>query len=102
MSSDWGKFLAAHTNNMLRIVLKWGTAYGEVGQHRGEVTLVTAMISEVPHLGQGSCCWGAPATAVVSILSFLPSVFRRMEFRGGLGQYRRHFRADSDGSGDCQ
>jgi len=37
----------------LRIPLKWGTDSGEVGQCRSEATLVTAMISEVPHLSQG-------------------------------------------------
>ena len=41
----------------VRIPLKWGTKYGEVGQRRSEATLVTAMISEVPHLSQGFCDW---------------------------------------------
>jgi aryl sulfotransferase len=39
----------------LRIPLKWGTDSGEVGQRRSGATLVTAMISEVPHLSQGFC-----------------------------------------------
>jgi hypothetical protein len=46
----------------LRIPLKWGTEYGEVGQRRSEATLVTVMISEVPHLGQ-DFCWGGPAAS---------------------------------------
>ena len=37
----------------LRIPLKWGTDSGDVGQRRSEATLVTDMISEVPHLSQG-------------------------------------------------
>jgi hypothetical protein len=41
----------------LRIPLKWGTEYGEVGQRRSAAKLVTVMISEVPHLGQDFCCW---------------------------------------------
>ena len=41
---------------LLRIPLKWGTKYGEVGQRQSQATLVTAMISEVPHLSQGFCC----------------------------------------------
>jgi len=40
---------------LLRIPLKWGTDSGDVGQRRSEATLVTAMISEVPHLSQGFC-----------------------------------------------
>jgi hypothetical protein len=39
----------------VRIPLKWGTDSGEVGQRRSGATLVTAMISEVPHLSQGFC-----------------------------------------------
>jgi hypothetical protein len=39
----------------LRIPLKWGTDYGDVGQRRSEATLVNAMISEVPHLSQEFC-----------------------------------------------
>ena len=35
--------------------MKWGTDSGDVGQHRGEATLVTAMISEVPHIRQDFC-----------------------------------------------
>ena len=42
---------------LLRIPLKWGTEYGEVGQRRSEATLVTAMITEVPHLSQEVCTW---------------------------------------------
>jgi hypothetical protein len=55
-----------HTGDV-RIPLKWGTDSGEVGQRRSEATLVTAMISEVPHLWPGTCTrsltrWpGAPA-----------------------------------------
>jgi hypothetical protein len=40
----------------VRIPLKWGTDSGEVGQRRSEATLVTAMISEVPHMSQDFCC----------------------------------------------
>jgi len=43
--------------SMLRIPLKWGTDSGEVGQRRREATLVTAMISEVPHMSQDIYCW---------------------------------------------
>jgi hypothetical protein len=42
--------------DLLRIPLKWGTDSGEVGQRRSEATLVTAMISEVPHMSQEFCC----------------------------------------------
>ena len=41
---------------LLRIPLKWGTNSGEVGQRRSEATLVTAMISDVPHISQ-EFCW---------------------------------------------
>jgi hypothetical protein len=40
----------------VRIPLKWGTNSGEVGQRRSEATLVTAMISDVPHISQ-EFCW---------------------------------------------
>jgi single-strand DNA-binding protein len=40
----------------LRIPLKWGIDSGEVGQRRSGATLVTAMISEVPHMSQEFCC----------------------------------------------
>jgi hypothetical protein len=40
----------------MRIPLKWGTNSGEVGQRRSEATLVTAMISDVPHISQ-EFCW---------------------------------------------
>ena len=40
----------------VRIPLKWGTDSGEVGQRRSEATPVTAMISELPHMGQ-EFCW---------------------------------------------
>ena len=40
----------------VRIPLKWGTDSGEVGQRRSVATLVTAMISEVPHMSQ-EFCW---------------------------------------------
>ena len=43
--------------SVLRIPMKWGTDSGEVGQRRSEAALVTAMISEVPHLSQGFCDW---------------------------------------------
>jgi hypothetical protein len=36
----------------LRIPLKLGTDSGEAGQRRSETTLVTAMISELPHMSQ--------------------------------------------------
>jgi hypothetical protein len=41
---------------LMRIPLKWGTNSGEVGQRRSEATLVTAMISDVPHISQ-EFCW---------------------------------------------
>ena len=41
---------------LLRIPLKWGADSGDVGQRRSGATLVTAMISEVPHLSQGFGC----------------------------------------------
>jgi len=53
--SLWRPFYILYS--LLRIPLKWGTKYGEVGQRRSEATLVTAMISEVPHLSQGFCDW---------------------------------------------
>jgi len=36
----------------VRIPVKWGTDSGDVGQRRSEATLVTDIISEVPHLRQ--------------------------------------------------
>src|SRR6266700_1989257 len=48
--------LRADDHHLVRIPLKWGTNYGEVGQRRSEATLVTAMIAEVPHLSQEFCC----------------------------------------------
>ena len=48
--------LYAPSKGILRIPLKWGTNSGEVGQRRSEATLVTAMISEVPHISQ-EFCW---------------------------------------------
>jgi len=47
----------------MRIPLKWGTDSGEVGQRRSEATLVTAMISEVPHMRQDFCCWWGQAAS---------------------------------------
>ena len=55
----------------LRIPLKWGTDSGEVGQRRSEATLVTAMISEVPHLSQEFCGRRGKQHHFVSIISFL-------------------------------
>ena len=55
----------------MRIPLKWGTDSGEVGQRRSEATLVTAMISEVPHMSQELCGWRGKQHHFVSIISFL-------------------------------
>ena len=49
--------LVQYRQHVLWIPLKWGTDSGDVGQHRSGATLVKAMISEVPHLSQGFCCW---------------------------------------------
>ena len=54
----------------VRIPLKWGTNSGEVGQRRSEATLVTAMISEVPHMSQEFYCWRGKQHHFVSIISF--------------------------------
>ena len=55
----------------LRIPLKWGTDSGEVGQRRSEATLVTAMISEVPHMRQDFVAGEGKRHHFVSIISFL-------------------------------
>ena len=56
----------------MRIPLKWGTDSGEVGQRRSGATLVTAMISEVPHLSQESVVASEDQQhRFVSIISFL-------------------------------
>ena len=57
----------------MRIPLKWGTKYGDVGQRRSGATLVTAMISEVPHLSQGFVIGEGKQHHFVSIISFLSS-----------------------------
>ena len=73
----------------LRIPLKWGTDSAEVGQRRSEATLVTAMISEVPHMSQEFCCWRGKQHHFVSIISFLRapnSVRSGARFRWEAGQ----------------
>jgi len=47
---------AEDLESLMRIPLKWGTDSGDVGQRRSGATLVTAMISEVPHLSQDLSC----------------------------------------------
>jgi hypothetical protein len=56
---------------VMRIPLKWGTDSAEVGHRRSGATLVTAMISEVPHMSQEFCCWRGKQHHFVSIISFL-------------------------------
>lgn len=47
----------------MRIPLKWGTKYSDVGQRRSETTLVTAMISKVPDFSQDVCSWRGQAAS---------------------------------------
>jgi len=49
-------YTLAYFAGHMRIPLKWGTDSGDVGQRRSGATLVTAMISEVPHLSQDLSC----------------------------------------------
>ena len=78
-----------NSSAQVRIPLKWGTDSGEVGQRRSGATLVTAMISEVPHMSQEFCCWRGKQHHFVSIISFLRaanSVRSGARFRWEAGQ----------------
>jgi len=41
----------------LRIPMKWGTDSGASGAASSQATLVTAIITEVPHFSQDFCAW---------------------------------------------
>ena len=41
----------------LRIPMKWGTDSGASGAASSQATLVTAIITEVPHVSQDFCAW---------------------------------------------
>jgi hypothetical protein len=75
----------------------------QVGQRRSEATLVTGMISEVPHLSQDFCVMGTDDQHhFVSIISF-PHEFVPIEvgrdFDRGGARFRREVGQGSDGSG---
>jgi hypothetical protein len=67
--------------------MKWGTDSDDMGHHRSEATLVTAMITEVPHFSQAFCAWEGNKHHFVSIISLpqsgVPTEVGRRSETGG-------------------